>query len=203
MSNTSNFGKEFWDQRYENNQTQWDTGSITQPLKSYFDQLPDKSIKILIPGAGNSYEAEYLHNKGFPNVFVADLSLIPLQNLKSRIPTFPETNLLHENFFNLQGNFDLIIEQTFFCALDPKLRNQYVKKCHQLLNEGGKVVGLLFNLPLNADQPPFGGNLESYTSIFKKYFDFKYFSTCYNSIKPREGNEIFINVIKKPINNRL
>ena len=33
---------------------------------------------------------------------------------------------------------------------------------HMLLNEGKSIVGLLFNVPLNQDHPPFGGNKEEY-----------------------------------------
>lgn len=33
------------------------------PLKVYFDQLTNKDLKILIPGGGNSHEAEYLLKK--------------------------------------------------------------------------------------------------------------------------------------------
>ena len=50
----------YWNNRYLENDFGWDTGSITTPLKTYIDGLTDKSLKILIPGAGNSYEAEYL-----------------------------------------------------------------------------------------------------------------------------------------------
>ncbi|MDX1544111.1 MAG: SAM-dependent methyltransferase, partial [Christiangramia sp.] len=46
---------EFWSTRYRDNRTGWDIGYISTPLKEYIDQLEDKELKILIPGAGNSY----------------------------------------------------------------------------------------------------------------------------------------------------
>ena len=52
----------------------------------------------------------------------------------------------------------VILEQTFFCALDPALRDRYVAHMEQLLAPGGKLVGVLFNDTLNADRPPFGGS---------------------------------------------
>ena len=67
------FSEEFWNNKYKKNKTGWDLGEISSPLKAYFDQLTDKSALILIPGGGNSYEAEYLHEKGFTNVFVVDI----------------------------------------------------------------------------------------------------------------------------------
>ena len=85
----------FWKEMYNNGQTGWDIGSISTPLKTYFDQLAPKNIRILIPGCGNAYEAEYLFEKGFTNVFLADISNVPLKNFKKLVPSFPEDPLLH------------------------------------------------------------------------------------------------------------
>ena len=128
-----NLDKEYWSIRYQENQTSWDVGEITTPLKNYFDQLTNKDLKILIPGAGNGYEVEYLFNNGFTNVTVIDLSELPLQNLLTRIPEFPKEKLICGDFFAHTGKYDLIVEQTFFCALDPSMRSDYAKKMQELL----------------------------------------------------------------------
>ena len=39
--------KDFWNNRYIESKTGWDVGVITSPVKKYFDQLNDKTIKIL------------------------------------------------------------------------------------------------------------------------------------------------------------
>jgi methyl halide transferase len=193
------FDEQYWTDRYKNNETGWDMAGISQPLKAYFDQLTDKDLKILIPGCGNAYEAEYLHKSGFRQVYLADISLTPLNTFFKRVPVFPKENLLHIDFFELQDSFDLIIEQTFFCALDPALRLAYVKKMNQLLQPKGKLVGLLFDALLNEDQPPFGGSKKEYEALFGQYFKLKTFEDCHNSIKPREGRELFINCQPLPI----
>ncbi|WP_148869491.1 methyltransferase domain-containing protein [Tenacibaculum adriaticum] len=189
--------EEFWNNKYRNNKTGWDLGAVSTPLKTYFDQLTNKDLKILIPGGGNSYEAEYLFKKGFTNVFVIDIAEEAIENIKKRLPNFPEENLIHNNFFNLKESYDLIIEQTFFCALNPDLRSDYTKKMNELLNENGKLVGLLFDAELNFDHPPFGGGKKEYVKLFQPYFDIQKMSDCYNSSKGREGMELFINVLKK------
>ena len=188
--------RDYWTSKYETSNIGWDTGGITTPLQTYFDQLTDKSLKILIPGCGNGYEAEYLHKNGF-DVTVVDLSDMPLNNLKQRCPTFPKESLILSDFFEFNGTFDLIIEQTFFSALNPILRNAYAKKMHELLLPKGKLVGLLFNLELFQDHPPFGGNLEEYKPVFSPYFNFNVFENSHNSIEPRKGNELFMNLVRK------
>lgn len=188
---------EYWTKRYTSDETQWDIGHVSTPIKEYADSITDKSLRILIPGCGNAYEAEYFHTLGFQNVFLVDIALPPLEVFAVRCPDFPKAQLLHTDFFELHEEFDLIIEQTFFCALNPELRPNYAKKMAELLPKGGKLVGLLFNDSLNSDRPPFGGNKEEYQEYFNPYFEFEHFETANNSIKPRSGRELFISLIKK------
>lgn len=190
------FDKEYWNKKYINDETRWDIGYPSTPIKTYIDQLTDKNIKILIPGCGNAYEAEYLLEKGFNNVFLIDWSEIALENFKKRKHIIPDSHLFCEDFFTHNDKYDLIIEQTFFCSLDPSLRSKYANKMYELLNENGKLVGLLFDDKLNDDIPPFGGSKEEYITYFLPYFKFKVFETAYNSIGPRADREIFM-ILKK------
>jgi SAM-dependent methyltransferase len=189
--------KNYWEERYQNNETGWDVGEIATPLKEYIDQLTDKSAKILIPGAGNSYELEYLVSQGFTNVFVLDYAQSPLDNIQKRISTFPKDHLICADFFEHHDTYDLILEQTFFCALDPSLRKDYVQKMHSLLKPNGKIAGLLFQFPLTEVGPPFGGSKVEYVALFEKYFTFKTLETAFNSIKPRLEKELFFIFTKK------
>jgi methyl halide transferase len=182
--------KTYWETRYQNNETGWDAGTITTPLKDYIDQLTNKDLKILIPGAGNGYEFDYLIQKGFTNVFVIDIAPSPLEAIKKRNPEY-SSHLLLGDFFELNDTFDLILEQTFFCALNPKLRTDYVSKMHQLLQPNGKLAGLLFDFPLTNEGPPFGGSKEEYSELFSNKFEIKTLEKAHNSIKPREGKELF------------
>ena len=192
-----NLNDKFWENKYKTNKIGWDLGEISPPLKTYFNQLTNKDLKILIPGGGNSYEAEYLFQQGFKNVYVIDIAKQPLENLKFRVPKFSENQILHANFFDLDNTFDLIIEQTFFCAINPKLRAKYAAKMHSILKPNGKLVGVLFNTVLNEDHPPFGGNKTEYLSYFEPYFNPIYIEHCYNSYYNRQGMELFVRLLKK------
>ena len=195
MESVKNTKKEaiYWSNRYEIQSTGWDIGAPSLPLKTYIDQLNDKDLRILIPGAGNAYEAEYLFRQGFKNVFVMDISAQPLQNFKARLPDFPENQLIEGNFFEHNGIYDLILEQTFFCSFEPTLENRriYGEKMAQLLAKKGKLVGLLFDCSF-AGGPPFSGSSEEYKKYFEPSFHLKIFEKCYNSIPPRAGNELFV-----------
>lgn len=186
----------FWSSKYQEGQTGWDMGEVSPPIKAYIDQLTNKNLSILIPGAGNAYEAAYLFEQGFTDVTVLDLAKEPLDNFKKRVPDFPVSNLVQQDFFKHEGYYDLIIEQTFFCALDPSLRMNYIDKMKALLKTNGKLVGLLFDFRLSDEGPPFGGDADAYSLAFQKQFYLKTLTPCYNSIKPRDGKELFINFVK-------
>jgi hypothetical protein len=188
--------KNYWEERYLKNDTSWDVGTITTPLKEYVDQIENKNLKILIPGAGNSYEFDYLIATGFKNVFVIDIAKQPLENINNRNPNH-QSNLIHGDFFELNETFDLVIEQTFFCALNPELRSKYVLKMNGILNPKGKIAGLLFDFPLTKIGPPFGGDFEEYRALFSDLFTIKTLEKTYNSILPRKDKELFFIFEKK------
>ena len=181
----------YWSNRYQSNETGWDLGAVSPPLKTFIDRLPNKEIRILIPGAGRAYEAEYLCLQGFTNVHVIDFVAKPLVELKNRCPQFPENQMHVGDFFDFIGQFDLILEQTLFCALDPSLRHDYAQKCAELLKEGGILSGLLFNRTFDSG-PPFGGNKEEYLTVFSPYFSKIQMEECYNSLPARAGTELFV-----------
>jgi SAM-dependent methyltransferase len=187
----------YWTERYKNYDAAWDMGRVSPPLKEYFDQLTDKSMSILIPGCGNAYEAEYLLQFGFKNITLIDISPLPVEKLKKKFSAFlnKKINIICGDFFTLNQNFDLIVEQTFFCALDPSLRINYVEKMNRLLKVDGKLIGVFFNRTFEGG-PPFSGSKDEYQLLFKDKFEIKVMDECNNSIGLRKGSELFV-MLKK------
>ncbi len=188
---------DFWNKRYLDEDTPWDMGSVSPPLKAFLDKIEDPVTRILIPGAGRAYEAVYLHQRGFSNVVVCDWAPAAFRFIKKNAPDFPEENLQCVDFFRLEGEFDVILEQTFFCAIDPSLRPQYVRKVHELLKKGGTLAGVLFATVFDRPGPPFGGTPEEYRALFGEFLFIEKLAICKNSILPRAGNEVFVQLIKE------
>ena len=188
---------EFWQQRYEQDSIGWDMGQVSPPLKAYIDQLPEsaKSQAVLVPGAGNAYEVGYLHEQGFTNVTLVDFAPSPIEAFAERYPDFPAEHLLCADFFNLspkQYQFDWVLEQTFFCAINPARREDYVQHMAALLKPNGKLVGLLFDKDFGRNEPPFGGTREEYQQYFVTHFEIETMERSYNSHSARQGSELFI-----------
>ncbi|WP_026996899.1 methyltransferase domain-containing protein [Flectobacillus major] len=189
----------YWNERYAQGQIGWDLGTASPPIASYIGQIKDKNTRILLPGCGNGHEAVLLATLGFNHVTVLDIAPLAVENLQKKLINFPHIRILCEDFFGHQAEYDLILEQTFFCAIDPSLREQYVQKMNDLLAPNGKLVGLLFANEFEKVGPPFGGNIVAYQQLFAPYFIIRTMEQCYNSVRPRQGNELFIHFEKKHI----
>lgn len=190
--------KNFWEDRYRQKHTGWDAGEITTPLKEYLQQVKDRSISVLIPGCGNAPEAEWLIANGFTNVTLVEISELVVNELREKFSSIPTTDLkiFNHDFFALQGKYDLILEQTFLCALPPHCRIDYANKICELLNDHGKLVGVLFDRTFEGG-PPFSGSIQEYNDLFKEKFEIIKLERCYNSIPPRKGTEAFVILRKK------
>ena len=180
----------YWDERYLNNKTGWDMREASPPIKNYIDSLKNKQLNILIPGCGNAYEAEYLLQQGFENVSLIDISKVLTDRIKRKFKN-KNIKIYNMNFFDHSGQYDLIVEQTFFCALNPGLRKDYVDQCEKLLCKDGKIAGVFFNMEMKKPGPPFTATNEEYKELFSPKFAFNIFEPCTNSIKPRLGSELF------------
>ncbi len=187
----------YWNNRYATGETGWDMRQVSPPLKEYINQLKDKTVSILIPGCGNSYEAGYLLEKGFTNITLIDIAPLLVQQLKEKFAAQAAIQIIHADFFAHKGEYGLILEQTFFCALNPVLRPAYVKKMHELLAKDGKLTGLLFSKTFEEQGPPFGGTATEYKQLFDTYFNLHTMAPCFNSHIKRAGNELFINFTKR------
>ncbi len=188
------FEEDFWTEKYQQENLGWDIGYASTPLKTYFDQLRKRDLKILIPGCGNAYEAKYLLETGFTDIHILDISQFLVDQLKAQFyPEYKEKLAIYcEDFFEHSGQYDLIVEQTFFCSLKPTFRKDYARKMYELLKNKGRLVGVLFTFPLTNEGPPFGGSIEEYQNYFQPYFNILTFEPCKNSIAPRLGSECFM-----------
>jgi len=194
MENT--LSQTYWDDRYQENNIGWDIGHVSPPLKKCIDQISNKNAAILIPGAGNAYEADYLLSAGFTHITIIDIAPSVVTKLKEKYRDNPAIKIILGDFFEQEMKFDIILEQTFFCAIDPSLRKKYVEKMHATLNEKGILMGVLFNRSFEGG-PPFGGNTEEYIALFSTHFEIKKMEPCLFSIAPRLGHEVMIEFIKK------
>lgn len=187
----------FWQNRWLTAETGWDLRQASPPLTEYAAQIPPerRNLSVLIPGCGSGHEADFLLENGFSSVTMLDIAPAAVEKMRERFHAKLETqnpklSIRCGDFFEHEGQYDLILEQTFFCALPPALRPDYVKKMHTIIRPDGKLVGVLFDREFPGG-PPFGGSRAEYEALFEPYFDLKIMEACHNSVPPRAGTEVF------------
>lgn len=145
--------KEFWNSRWETGQTGWDLGAVAPAFKAYFSDFSQKNAAILIPGCGSGHEADFLLSNGFTNITVIDIAPKAVEILNEKFKKNPNITSICGDFFQHQGSYDYLIEQTFFCAIDPSLREKYVQQTHSLLQPKGKIIAILFDRAFEGGLP--------------------------------------------------
>lgn len=198
MNANSPLDQDCWNQHWETQNTGWDIGYASPPLTEFLKDYPNKQAAILIPGCGNAYEAQFLVEHGFENIQLIDIAPKAVEILRNRFQAKPQVKVLLDDFFEHHGQYDLILEQTFFCTTYPEHRKQHAAQYAALLKPGGYLVGVLFNAEQVHPGPPFLGSIAEYRSVFSPYFDLEILAPCNNSIKPRAGREAFIKFRKPP-----
>jgi len=202
LDRNNTFEAKFWNDRYLNKDTSWDLGSTTPIFQHWSKSLKNKK-KILVPGAGNGYDALYLAKLGH-DVYALDFSEQSIENIKLKAKESKiNINTIYDNFFNLDsklnGYFDIVLEYTFFCAIPISKRKEYIKKSYELLNIEGLFIGILLPLDkkISDSGPPFGIELENTLNDFSKYFVINNVEQSDLSVKPRANREVFVKMSRK------
>lgn len=187
------FDKEYWEARYLENDTPWDTGSHHNELPNIIQSFNLSGKKIFVPGCGSGYDSAFLAKNG-ANVWACDISFTALEKARAiaeryaGIVNFINADMMNpgENF---RGYFDAVFEYTTLCSIKPEQRDRFLSGMFSLLKEDGLLISILFPLSGVTNHPPFNiSNIELYEAA-SPYFDLYYFQRDINSIKPRAGRE--------------
>lgn len=191
-----------WNERYKSGDTPWDLSTPTPEFLRLLDAnlLPPKG-KVLIPGGGRGHDARLFAERHYE----VDLVDFAPKALEAALIEAAEAKLTvfayRRDFFDLPGtsyhqeNYDLFLEYTFFCAIDPALRPKYVTTAAQLLKPGGTFVGLFFPTSIDKPGPPFQVSQEEVQKLFAPYFEVR-FEKPAQSVGPRAGRE-FLGIFRR------
>ena len=194
------YTQEDWQQHYDEDDLGWDLGQVAPPFVNLFESKIIFPGKTLVPGCGRGHEVIFLAENGF-EVTAVDFSLGAINHLK---PTVQERKLkceiLHMNFFEMDavhnGTFDMVIEQTFFCAISPEQRTSYVSTVARALKQGGMLAGLFYHTGEEGG-PPFNTTREDIVKYFSDSFEIRQLTKAEDSAERRKNKEWLVILVKK------
>ncbi len=142
--------RNFWQSRYREGNIPWDLGEPSRPVRWLVEHHFPPTGKVLIPGCGRGHEALYLAERGY-QVTAVDLVAEPLEYLrKAARKSSLEIEILQQDIFELAPRyndaFDVFLEQTFFCSIDPLLYVDYAVLAYRALKPGGQLLGVFMEV---------------------------------------------------------
>ena len=186
----------FWEDLYLSDDATWDLEGVTPIFESISKEINPGKICIL--GCGKGYDAVMFAKKKF-EVTAVDFAPSAVKYVKKLAKDSKvEIHVLKKNIFNLSNDyynqFNYVIEQTCFCAINPNMRNNYEQLVSNLLVKGGLLIGLWF--PLDKDisdgGPPWATSINEVKSLFSTRWEIEREEFSSLSIKPRKDREKLI-----------
>ena len=194
------YSQEDWQRHYDEGDLGWDLGQVSPPFIRLFESNIILPGKTLVPGCGRGHEVIYLTENGF-EVTAVDYSSGAVNHLKSTVQERKlKCKVLHMDFFGIDyahnGVYDLLIEQTFFCAISPKQRPSYVSTVARALKQGGMLAGLFYHTGKEGG-PPFNTTREDILKHFSDSFEIQQLSKSEDSAEQRKNKEWLVILVKK------
>ncbi|TDJ52042.1 MAG: methyltransferase domain-containing protein [Nitrospina sp.] len=188
-----------WQGHYDASDLRWDLGEVAPPFVRLWQDKILTPGKMIVPGCGQGHEVVFFAGHGW-DVTGVDYSPGAVSLLNQ---TLKEKNLearvLSQDFFALdathRGIYDTLLEQTFFCAISPESRGDYVATAHRILKPGGFIMGLFYETGEQGG-PPFNTTKQDIHKHFSKKFALVRVEKCDHSAEQRKDKE-WLAVLKK------
>jgi SAM-dependent methyltransferase len=181
-----------WERHYDTDDLRWDLGEVAPPFERLWEERNISPCKAIIPGCGRGHEAVFLAERGFQITAVdytrGAVSLLDGALAAKNLPG----EVLHLNFFELDAkynnSFDLMLEHTFFCAINPDMRQEYVTTAGRILKSGALFIGLFYETG-EKDGPPFNTGKRDIEECFSEKFEIEILNKTIHSAERRQGKE--------------
>lgn len=192
-------GANFWSDIYRTEEPGWDLNEPAPFLKDVLPQLKLNRQRVLVLGCGKGHDAAFLAQQGHI-VTAIDFSSEAINGAHEKYGHISGLEFLQADVFQLPQNqfgpFDLIVEHTCFCAVDPQLRNDLVQVWKKQLVEGGHFLGAFYVMSKRVG-PPYGGSEWEIRERLKSHFDFRFWTRWRHSLPRRLGKELVVYAQKK------
>lgn len=185
---------QLWSQRYITHETGWDMGAPSPSLLWAVDKLKLPKMRVAVLGCGLGHDAHFMASKGHM-VTGFDFSAEAIQSAEALYPSQTNLKWVCKDVFEMseefKNSFDLVLEHTCFCAVDPERRKELVKVWKNILSDEGQVLGIFFVMPKTYG-PPYGATEQEIHDLLVKEFRFNLWTRSRASHPKRLGRELIV-----------
>ncbi len=140
---------DFWQERFEKQETRWDRGAPSPQLLSWLDSGALQPCRIAVPGCGGGWEVAELARRGFevtgldytPAAVERTRALLLSQGLHAEVQ---QADVLTHT---PDSPFDAVYEQTCLCAIHPDHWTTYARQLRAWIRPGGTLWALFMQMP--------------------------------------------------------
>jgi SAM-dependent methyltransferase len=177
---------DFWDARFREGVTPWDAGGVPAALRAFLAREP-AGRRVLIPGCGSGYEVQAFAAAG-DDVVAIDFSPAAIVAARRVLGALGCVLVQGDFFAHPLGEFELVYERAFLCALPRPLWPRWAARVAEVLRPGGRLVGFFF---WRDDErgPPFGLKEGELEQLLAPAFDRIEDAPVADSIPVFAGNE--------------
>lgn len=201
---------ELWERKYQAGSDGWELMRPAPPLVRYLAvQPPAPGARALVPGCGRGHEARLLARLGakVSAIDIAPSAIAECRRLAEEEGLADSVEALPLDLFALpeehRGAYDLVVEHTCFCAIDPGRRGEYAAAAAAALRPGGRLVGLFWCHDYPGG-PPYGARQEEVERTFlgpglgdgAAPFRLRHGEVPPDSILTRAGHELLLDMEK-------
>jgi len=179
-----------WLHFWEKNETNWHSDTITQELVEYFELFElELGDKVFVPLCGKSLDMIYIVNQGFSVVGI-EISEVGIRqffkenDLKYTVTKVDDFDLYSSenleiycgDFFLLTSkhlnNIKAVLDRKSLIALEPDLRQKYVKHLNDIISLGVRILLVTLHYPQHQmSGPPFSVDKSEVESLFSMTFE--------------------------------
>ena len=160
-----------WQDRYLVKDTPWDKGEASPGLVDFLGSRELTPGSVCVPGCGLGHDARASAARGFRALGVdiasaaAELSATRARS-EGNVAEFVCGDFLGDD---PPAQFDWVFEHTFFCAIQPAQRTDYVRAVLRWLKPAGHYLAVNYLIP-DVEGPPFGTCRAELLERFSPYF---------------------------------
>jgi len=171
--------------------------NLNEPAEAFKDMLPRLKLpkcRILVLGCGEGHDAALFAKAGHL-VTAVDFSKEAIARGKQKYGDLTNLNFYESNIFHLPQEwnfgFDIVVEHTCFCAIQPEQRGELVRLYRRMLHEEGQLLAVFFAMEKRAG-PPYGATEWEIRKRTEQGFHYLFWGRLRNSLPGRLGRELFV-----------